>query len=135
VNTAKPNPVMWRSSGYVAPGQLAAARALLACGELAGRQVIVATHYNADDRDTWRHGLENRREFRELLLGASCDLLVHGHVHRSGETAADASGPRSVCAGSLTYKGREAFRVYETGVGGITLRRGVWDGQRYLLSS
>ncbi len=132
VNSAKPNPSLIRSSGNISTEQLSAVDALLNNDELKTRHVIVATHYNADDEDTNLHGLENRKEFRAILAKHNCAMLVHGHIHKNQTYNVPDSNTKAFCAGSLTYKGRESFWVYNIGEKN-SAQAGSWDGAQYVL--
>ena len=116
INSAKPNPLLWLSSGRVSDAELEQAKALAQRPECKNRKLIIATHYNCDDEDSWRHGLENRKAFREFLEQTNCFLLAHGHVHRSYETTIKNLPTQICCAGSLTYRHRESYRVYQISV-------------------
>lgn len=132
INSAKPNPSIIRSSGKIDAEQLVAMGSLLQSPELRSRKIIVATHYNVDDEDTNLHGLENRKEFRKLLSKHKCDMLVHGHIHKSQTYTAPDTDTKVFCAGSLSYKDRESFWVYNIG-DQITAQAGSWNGTEYVL--
>ncbi len=135
MNSVKPNPCLWCSSGRVDDRQMAAVRSLLAHDALRGRAVIVATHYNLDDRDSARHGLEGRAAVR-CMLGEfpAIKAVLHGHVHRARcETVSEFSAP-VYCAGSLTYRGREAFWVFEWDGESLRAKLGRWDGRQYRIA-
>jgi len=132
VNSVKPNPLIWRSSGRVALEELEALKKLCAHPELRARRLLVATHYNVDEQDTALHGLENRSDFRAALVECGCAALLHGHIHH--EMIYDfPEAPIPVFgAGSLTYRGRETFHVLEIDET-IRCRTGFWDGRQYCL--
>lgn len=132
INSAKPNPSLIRSSGHISAEQLAAMDSLLADAKLQKRHIIVATHYNADDEDSNLHGLENRKEFRKILAKHNCAMLVHGHIHKAQAYYVPQTNTKAFCVGSLTYKGRESFRVYNIGEQSTT-QAGTWDGKQYVL--
>ncbi len=132
INSAKPNPSLIRSSGNISVEQLSKLDSLLDKPDLKTRHVIVATHYNADDEDTNLHGLENRQAFREILAKHNCAMLVHGHIHKNQKYDVPETNTKAFCAGSLTYKGRESFWVYNIDKQ-ITAQAGSWDGTQYLL--
>ena len=132
INSAKPNTSLIRSSGHISVEQLTTLDKLLGKQELKTRHVIVATHYNADDEDTNLHGLENRKEFRAILAKHNCAMLVHGHIHKNQTYNVPDSSTKAFCAGSLTYKGRESFWIYNIGEKNTT-QAGSWDGTQYVL--
>jgi 3',5'-cyclic AMP phosphodiesterase CpdA len=132
INSAKPNPSLIRSSGNISTEQLSELDSLLDTSELKSRKIIVATHYNADNEDTNLHGLENRKVFREILARHNCTMLVHGHIHKSQRYNVPETNTKAFCAGSLTYKGRESFWVYNIDKQ-ITAQPGSWNYTEYLL--
>lgn len=134
VNSVKPNPCIWRSSGLVDGRQMEWTRALLAHEALRDRLVLVATHYNSDDQDSGRHGLENRVEFRRMLSEyPRVKAVLHGHVHHGCCMTAPGWEVPMYCAGSLTYRGRESFWVFETDGKTFAAHPGIWDGTQYRL--
>jgi 3',5'-cyclic AMP phosphodiesterase CpdA len=135
LNSAKPNPLIWRSSGRISPEQMQAARELLSASalELRLRHLVVATHYNIDDDDSSLHGLENRLQVRQFLEEINCSMLIHGHIHHHGKTPIEGFLPQVYCAGSLTYRRREGFWVY-TVEDQITAQAGTWNGREYVLN-
>ena len=134
VDSVKPNPCIWLSSGRVNERQMEWTRELLGHEALRDRFVLVATHYNLDDGDSWRHGLENRAAFREMLSAfPNVGAVLHGHVHRSGRAELPVLNAPAFCAGSLTYRGRESFWVLEWDGTVLSARKGGWDGTRYIL--
>jgi len=106
LNSAKPNPIPWRSSGRIPSVQLEALGEILQCSDIEGRFVFVVTHYApclADGSpDTPTHGLENAEAFL-----------------------------RTFCAGSATMHELEGFWMYDVDGGSIAARRGRWTGSGY----
>jgi len=137
LNSAKPNPVPWRSSGRIPSAQLDAAREALGRPELAERFVFVVTHYAPclwDGRpDTRHHGLENVGELLELMAGVERGALLCGHVHRTYRARMTGVGPEVFCAGSATMHELEGFWLFDLARGHLTARRGVWTGSAYEL--
>lgn len=136
VNSARPNPSPWRSSGRVPAAQIEALSRLLADPRLDGRFVFVLSHYGPrrdDGRvDHWLHGLENAEELvaacRRLRWGA----ILHGHLHRRFRL--DLPGmPPIFCAGSATRSGREGFWLFEVEESAVRARRGRWDGRGFAI--
>lgn len=118
VNSARPNPQVWRSSGRVPESQLGALERLLKDPRLQGRFLFLLTHYaprRADGSpDTKSHGLENADELLALCRG-HVQALLHGHIHHRFSLVAD--GVPIFGAGSATDRGREGLWLFE------------WDGQ------
>lgn len=117
VNSARPNPEPWRSSGRIPDTQIRALRAVLADPRLKDRFVIVATHYaprrpDGSPDSRW-HGLENADELLDACGAIRWGAWIHGHVHwryflpRSGGRIA------SFGAGSTTCEGRGGYWLYE----------------------
>jgi len=137
LNSAKPNPMPWRSSGRIPSSQLDAARKALRRPELTERFVFVVTHYAPclwDGRpDTPHHGLENVGEALELIAGIERGVLLCGHVHRTYRVRMTGVGPEIFCAGSATMHELEGFWLFDLERGQLTARRGVWKGSGYEL--
>lgn len=139
VNSARPNPPMFRSTGLIPQVQLDALRSTLE--ELRDRFVFVMTHYAprlANGKpDSARHGLENADAFLRATAALPHGAILHGHVHhcfqvRVPETPIVLSG-----AGSSTMQGREGLWVYDIeptskGPGGVATR-GRWNGRGWEL--
>jgi hypothetical protein len=136
VNSARPNPQPWRSSGRIPDAQLRALEAVLSDPRLANRTVLVATHYAPRLRDgkpdRWNHGLENG----DALL-AACKLtpratIIHGHIHARYHVS-PAPGLHQFGAGSVTHAGREGLWVYEVEVGSARAVPGLYRDGDYVL--
>jgi 3',5'-cyclic AMP phosphodiesterase CpdA len=139
LNSAKPNPVPWRSSGRVPPRQLEAVRAILARPEIASRFVFIVTHYApclADGGpDTPAHGLENAGEFLEVCAGVERGVILCGHVHETFRVRVPGVQPEIFCAGSATMHELEGFWMFDVEGGTIAARRGRWTGHAYQVES
>lgn len=116
VNSARPNPQIWRSSGRIPDGQLAQLKNVLADERLRDRFVFVLTHY-APRRpdgtpDTKSHGMENAEELLEICRkGLVRGAILHGHIHH--RLALDVDGVRVFGAGSTTDHGREGIWCFD----------------------
>lgn len=136
VNSARPNPNPFSSSGYVPPKQLEALDRVLQDPRVVGRWIIVMTHYGILRRDgqpdAKRHGLDNADELLRVCARPSV-LLVHGHIHHRYHHAQAPGRPWLFCAGSATHRGLEGFWLYE--VDGPTFRAtpGFFDHGEYRL--
>ncbi|NNK48120.1 MAG: metallophosphoesterase [Gemmatimonadetes bacterium] len=139
LNSAKPNPVPWRSSGRVPGPQLEALRAILGRPEVEGRFVFIVTHYApclADGRpDTPLHGLENAAELLQACAGTERGAILCGHVHETFRVRLPDVGPEIFCAGSATMHELEGFWMYDVNGGSLSARRGRWTGGGYQLAS
>jgi 3',5'-cyclic AMP phosphodiesterase CpdA len=118
LDSSRPNPSPWRSSGRVPGLQMDALARLLGDERLANRFVFVVTHYSPclpDGRpDTRQHGLDNAAELMAAMatLGDRGALLC-GHVHHCFERRLLAGAPRVFCAGSATFEGREGLWQFD----------------------
>lgn len=116
VNSAKPNPNPFSSSGRVPESQLTALAQLLDDARLARRRVIVMTHYGVLRRDgrpdAPHHGLENAADLVRICARPQV-MLVHGHIHGRYFHAPEPGRPWLFCAGSATLREREGIWLYE----------------------
>ncbi len=135
LNSAKPNPIPWRSSGRVPEPQLEAAGRIFEHADVRDRFVFVVTHYApclADGRpDTDTHGLENVGEFLETCARVGRGAILCGHVHQTFRVRLPAVAPEVFCAGSATMHELEGFWMYDVAGGGLVARRGSWTGHSY----
>ncbi|MBX3271990.1 MAG: metallophosphoesterase [Sandaracinaceae bacterium] len=136
VDSTRPNPQPWRSSGRIPDAQLEALPSVLA--SLGDRFVFVITHYAprlASGRpDRFTHGLVNA----DHLLAACAGLrgaILHGHVHRTYRVRVEGVMPELFCAGSTTEKGREGLWLFEVDGEGLRATQGSFEGGRYRLRS
>lgn len=117
IESTRPNPQPWRSSGYVRPAEIDAVRAALRHPRIAGRTVLLATHYallrENGKADTPRHGIVNTEEILETLGDISVAALLHGHIHHCFYLRPSSLRFPILGAGSLTYEGREGFWLLE----------------------
>jgi 3',5'-cyclic AMP phosphodiesterase CpdA len=137
VNSARPNPHPWRSSGKIPPRQLEALADLLADPSLRSRFVFVITHYNPrleDGRSNPRwHGLANAEEFLDVCSNLPRGAILCGHVHRRYMVRIDGVKPPIFCAGSATQAGSEGLWVFDIDASGVRAIPGGWRGARYSL--
>jgi hypothetical protein len=136
VNSARPNPNPFRSSGRVPEAQLEALSRILQDARVRGRWVIVMTHYGILRRDgrpdTKSHGLDNADDLVRLCARPQT-LLVHGHIHHNYHHAATAERPWLFCAGSTTQTGREGFWLYDVCSDRLVATPGGYVDGRYSL--
>jgi 3',5'-cyclic AMP phosphodiesterase CpdA len=138
VNSARPNPQPWRSSGRIPPAQLAALAKILRDPRVSDRFVFVITHYaprRADGTpDSYLHGLTNADEFLEVCSDLSRGAILHGHVHRCFNLRVPGVSPQVFGAGSTTQDMREGLWLFDIDSEGMRAVRGAWDGERYVLT-
>jgi 3',5'-cyclic AMP phosphodiesterase CpdA len=135
VNSARPNPQLWRSSGHVPPEELDALAAILDDARLRERFVFVITHYaprlEDGSPDTITHGMTNAEELLRACERVGRGALLHGHVHWCYHVAGE--GLPLFGAGSATHRGREGFWLFDVGAEGGTATPGRWQGGEYVL--
>lgn len=117
VNSARPNPEPWRSSGRIPDVQLDGLRTVLKDDALRGRFVFVLTHYAPrrpdDTPDTRWHGLENADALLHTCRSIEWGALIHGHIHWRYSLPRVGSRIPMFGAGSTTCEGREGYWLYE----------------------
>lgn len=137
VQSARPNPEPWRSSGHVPELELEALARVVHDPCLAGRFVVVATHYGLrrsdGSRDTVHHGLDNADELVARLAPLRFGAFLHGHLHWRFHLDVPGLALPVLCAGSTTYRGREGLWVLEVEGGHARAFPGRWDGEGYVL--
>jgi 3',5'-cyclic AMP phosphodiesterase CpdA len=139
LNSAKPNPVPWRSSGRIPERQLEAVREILARPDMQDRFVFIVTHYApclpGGGPDSSAHGLENVDEFLAVCAGVERGAILCGHVHQTYRAHLPGVRPEVFCAGSATMQELEGFWMYDVKDGGVVARRGTWTGDGYEVES
>jgi len=137
VNSARPNPQPWRSSGRVPPAQLEALSEMLGDERLRDRFVFVLTHYAArmpdGGHDTRLHGMVNADEFLAACADLPRGVILSGHVHHCYRVEIPGIKPAVFCAGSATLEGREGFWLFDVDGESARATRGVWTGSSYSL--
>lgn len=137
INSAKPNPSPFSSSGWVPPSQLDALARLLDDPRLARRRVIVMTHYGFFRRDgkpdSEHHGLENAGDVLRICARPNV-MIVHGHIHGRYHHAPAEGRPWLFCAGSATQREREGIWLYELDGSRIFAVPGGFYGGEYVLA-
>ncbi|MEM7447874.1 MAG: metallophosphoesterase [Myxococcota bacterium] len=138
VNSARPNPQPWRSSGRISDTQLKRLEELLELEEVRRRFVIVGTHYaprlESGRPDSINHGLENADDFLGVCRRISFGALVFGHVHRCYVVSVPSLNAPLFCAGSAVHDGHEGFWCFDVGSKRASARSGFWNGNAYQLS-
>jgi 3',5'-cyclic AMP phosphodiesterase CpdA len=135
INSARPNPNPFSSAGFVPRSQLAALARLFDDPRLAGRRLLVMTHYGIlrpdGSPDARRHGLENAQELLAVCARPGL-MLVHGHIHHRYCHPAAPGRPWLFCAGSATHRGREGFWLYEFEGGRARAIPGAFQAGQYV---
>ncbi len=138
VNSARPNPQPWRSSGRIPPRQLSALSRLLRDPRVRGRFVFVITHYAprlaSGLPDTFNHGLENAEDFLHVCADLPRGAILHGHLHRCFTLRVPGIRPTIFGAGSTTQDLREGLWMFDVDAEWIRATRGGWNGDRYVLT-
>ena len=131
LNSARPNPVPWVSSGCIPPEQLNILDEILADGRLHGRFIFIVTHYApllADgSSDTRMHGIINAERFLDKCRLIQSGAILCGHVHETYHVPADGLNCDIYCAGSAVAEGKEGFWVYEVDEEGVRAERICWN--------
>jgi 3',5'-cyclic AMP phosphodiesterase CpdA len=137
VNSARPNPQPWRSSGHIPQVQLDALAGLLARPDVAERFVFILTHYAprlAGGRpDNFRHGLTNAEDFLKVCSTVKRGAILFGHIHRRYAVKLPELSVTLFCAGSVSQKGREGLWLFEVDGDSARAVPGKWDSDRYVL--
>jgi len=137
VNSARPNPQPWRSSGVIPAEQLSALGNALRDPRVRGRFVFVITHYAprlADGGpDRKLHGMINADDFLKVCSEIPRGVILCGHIHRRYTVKIDGVAPAIFCAGSATMARRESVWVFDVDEGKARATPGRWNGTGYEL--
>lgn len=137
VNSSRPNPLPWRSSGKIPEPQLDGLRKVLADPDIASRFVFIMTHYAPrlanGQPDSWGHGLVNADEFLEVCSPVKRGAILCGHVHKCFRVRVPGLGPEIFCGGSATINEGGGFWVFDMNGTSMTPKRGERRGERYSL--
>ena len=139
VNSARPNPNPFSSSGVVPEAQLSALGRILDDPRCGDRRVLVMTHYGILRRDgrpdSEHHGLENADALVALCARPGV-VLLHGHIHGRYCHPAMSGRPWIFCAGSATQREREGIWMYEIeGSRMLAIPGGYYTGEYVLAPS
>ncbi len=117
VNSARPNPQLWRSSGRIPDAQIEGLVRVLRDERIRDRFIVVATHYaplrENGQPDHIRHGLTNTPEFLKTCSSMRHGMIVHGHIHRQYQVRTPQLQVPIFGAGSATDAGREGAWIFE----------------------
>ncbi|MBW1636259.1 MAG: metallophosphoesterase [Deltaproteobacteria bacterium] len=131
LNSARPNPWPWMSSGSIPQEQLDVLDEILADDRLRGRFIFIITHYApllADGTsDTRLHGIINAERFLDKCRLIQSGAILCGHVHQTYHVPANGLNCDIYCAGSAVTEGNEGFWVYEVEEAGVKAKRIRWN--------
>jgi len=138
VNSSRPNPLPWRSSGKIPEVQLETLVHLSNAAKLKNRFMFIMTHYTpllaAGTSDSRLHGLTNAQHFLDSCAQFPQAIILCGHVHQCYHVKAPDTGQSIFCAGSATLEGKEGFWVFDLLQEEITATQGRWDGPEFVLN-
>ncbi|MEQ9082039.1 MAG: metallophosphoesterase [Sandaracinaceae bacterium] len=138
VNSARPNPHPWRSSGRIPDPQLDALPGIFSDSRLAGRFVFVITHYAprlaSGKPDSFTHGLVNAEAFLSQCAAVERGAILHGHVHHCFHLKVEGLRASLFGAGSTTQDDREGLWLFDIEPDRVRAARGGWVGDRYALT-
>ena len=136
LNSSRPNPLPWISSGNIPQEQLDALEELLQDERVKERYIFVITHYAARlanaQPDTKSHGLINAEQFLQKCKDVKRGAILCGHVHKTYHVDLECLNCDLYCAGSATMEGHEGFWVYEVQGKELTAKPVYWNGEEYL---
>jgi 3',5'-cyclic AMP phosphodiesterase CpdA len=137
VNSARPNPELWRSNGRIPDVQLQALARLCADPRVHSRFVFIATHYaprRADGSpDRPLHGLENADALLSVCASLPRAALLHGHIHWRFALQLPEMPMRIFGSGSTTCSGREGLWLFDVQAGSARAVPGTFRDGRYVL--
>jgi len=135
VNSSRPNPWPWRSSGSIPQDQLDALDEILIDERIKERYIFMITHYaprlKNGQNDTRLHGLMNANEFLDKCKVIRSGAILCGHVHETYKVSLEELKSDIYCAGSATMEGHEGFWVYELEGHDLKDKRVYWDKTEY----
>ena len=136
VNSARPNPLPWRSSGRIPEQQLSVLAELLTDKRITSRVVFIVTHYApllADGSpDSKLHGLCNGRDFLSVCAAVPQAAILCGHIHRGYQVRIAETGQVIFCAGSATMEGKEGCWLFDVNKGSMRAGRLQWNGSSFV---
>ncbi len=137
LNSAKPNPIPWRSDGHIPTVQLDSFRKIVQDERIRDRFIFVMTHYAArterDEPDTRLHGLSNADEFLDICSTIRRGAILNGHIHRCYSVQPAGVNIYQYCAGSISMDGREGFWLFDIEDDNMEAKRGVYENGEFVL--
>lgn len=131
INTAKPNPLIWRSSGRIRQVEVDALSQLLEHHSLRGKRVFLLTHYPLDEPGGL-HGFENAQDLINVIGPRENLVYLHGHNHMTYRRKVPGLVPELFCAGSLTRHQKEGFWLFDS-TARLACAQGYWAHGRFAL--
>lgn len=139
VNSSRPNPQPWRSSGKIPENQLAQLQKLSEDHRLVDRRVFVITHHSPmranGKKDNRLHGLTNADQLLLVCSEFHRALILCGHVHQCYHVIDKTTGQAIFCAGSVSLAGKEGLWLFDIQGDEIKATKGRLNGRHYELSS
>ena len=141
LNSSRPNPLPWISSGKIPQAQLDALEEVLQDSRVKERFIFVITHYAVrlanGQPDTKHHGLINADALLEKCQAIKNGALLCGHIHKTYRVGLDGLTCDLYCAGSATMEENEGCWVYEVEDKQLKAKRVSWDvkQKRYYYST
>jgi len=137
VNSARPNPQPWRSSGHIPEAQLGALAELCGDASIARRFVFVITHYAPrrpdGSPDKPSHRLDNAEAFLRVCRSLPRGAILHGHIHHRFHLALPELAIKIFGAGSTTCEGREGIWLFDLTPTAARAIPGRWRDGGYVL--
>ncbi len=139
LNSARTNPLPWRSDGKIPAKELEAFTRMLQDERLRGRFIFVITHYAPrlanGQNDKKLHSLRNVEAFLHACAPIEYGAILCGHIHHTYRVFAEGIKSEIFCAGSATMERREGGWVYELSGNRLAATPIKWDGTNYYLAS
>jgi 3',5'-cyclic AMP phosphodiesterase CpdA len=137
VNSARPNPEPWRSSGAIPDAQLRALTTLIDDPRISSRFVFVMTHYaprRADGtHDRPSHGLDNADAFLAACSRLRRGAILHGHLHRRFHLALPELSVPIFGAGSTTGGDHGGLWLFDVDRASARATPGAWQDGAYVV--
>ncbi|MBD3867225.1 MAG: metallophosphoesterase [Acidobacteria bacterium] len=139
IESARPNPQPWRSSGQIPEQQLERLARTLVLPDMERRFVFVMTHYAPrlwnGHPDSPAHGMTNAEEFLEACSAIRQGAILCGHVHSRYRVEVSGLQPQIFCAGSVSQNRREGLWLFDIDGGSANAVPGRWNEDRYELEA
>ncbi len=139
VRSARANPQLWRSSGMIEMGELAALEKVVRDPRVRSRFMVIATHYALrrpdGTPDRWSHGLVNAESMLRAIADVPRGCVLHGHIHERFRLQLPGVRPTIFGAGSATSEGSEGFWMFDIEKDGGMATPGLWNGKAYELDA
>ena len=138
LNSAKPNPIPWRSDGFIPTEQLKAFEDILKDKRVKDKFILVITHYAPRNHkglpDTKNHGLINADDFLQSCKPIKKGAILTGHIHRAFKVNLKDLHIPLFCAGSVSMEGRESFWLFDITKDSLKASKGIFKNGRYSIT-